>query len=142
MLDDSLPWKWKSLGIPLPENRKVTKFPFHVFDRYEIHIQGFVHFINRKLSIFQSSSPQTYFKNMYSNSHNTKTNKKRNTWYIGHTCSNIFCGSIIFLYCLKHFCNKSEVYGSKFWPNFRSSRNHPKSIGIWPGTLISHFGII
>ena len=26
--------------------------------------------------------------------------------------------------------------------NFGSSQNHPKSIGIWPGTLISHFGII
>ena len=26
--------------------------------------------------------------------------------------------------------------------NFKSSQNHPKSIGIWPGTLISHFGII
>ena len=29
------------LGIPLLENRKVTKCPFHVFDRYEIHIQDF-----------------------------------------------------------------------------------------------------
>ena len=27
------------LGIPLLENRTVTKFPFHVFDRYEIHIK-------------------------------------------------------------------------------------------------------
>ena len=31
-------------------------------DRYEIHIQAFVHFINGKLIIFQSSSPQKYFK--------------------------------------------------------------------------------
>ena len=29
-----------------------TKFVFHVFDRYEIHIQAFVHFINGKLIIF------------------------------------------------------------------------------------------
>ena len=26
--------------------------------------------------------------------------------------------------------------------NFGSSQNHQKNIGIWPGTLISHFGII
>ena len=31
---------------------KHTKFPFHVFDRYEIHIQAFVHFINGKLIPF------------------------------------------------------------------------------------------
>ena len=33
-------------------------------------------------------------------------------------------------------------YGSKTNPYFGSSQNHPKSMGIWPGTLISHFGII
>ena len=49
---------------------------------------------------------------------------------------------IFFLYFLKYFGDNWEGYGSRFWPNFRSSRNHPKSIGIWPGTLISHFGII
>ena len=27
------------LGIPSLENTKVTKYPFRVFDRYEIHIQ-------------------------------------------------------------------------------------------------------
>ena len=32
------------------------------FDRYEIHIQAFLLFINGKLIIFQSSSPQNYFK--------------------------------------------------------------------------------
>ena len=31
------------------------------FDRNEIHIQAFVDFINGKLIIFQSSSPQKYF---------------------------------------------------------------------------------
>ena len=30
------------LGIPSFENTKVAKFPFHFFDRYEIHIQDFV----------------------------------------------------------------------------------------------------
>ena len=34
------------MGIPLFENRKVTKFPFNIFDRYEIHIQGFVDLTN------------------------------------------------------------------------------------------------
>ena len=32
------------------------------FDRNEIHLQAFVDFINGKLIIFQSSSPQKYFK--------------------------------------------------------------------------------
>ena len=36
----------KKMGIPLPENRKVTKLPFHDFDSYEIQIQASVDFIN------------------------------------------------------------------------------------------------
>ena len=32
------------------------------FDRYEIHIQAFVDFMNGKLTIFQSLSPQKHFK--------------------------------------------------------------------------------
>ena len=36
------------------------------FDRYEIHIQAFVHFINGKLIICRSSSPQNYFEDIYS----------------------------------------------------------------------------
>ena len=32
------------------------------FDRYEIHIQAFVHSNNGILIIFKSSSPQNYFK--------------------------------------------------------------------------------
>ena len=36
------------------------------FDRNEIHIQAFVDFINGKLIIFRSSSPQTYFEDIYS----------------------------------------------------------------------------
>ena len=31
----------QNTGIPLFENRKLTKFPFHAFDRFEIHIQAF-----------------------------------------------------------------------------------------------------
>ena len=35
------------------------------FDRNEIHIQAFVDFINGKLIIFQSSSPQNVFQEIY-----------------------------------------------------------------------------
>ena len=31
----------RGAGIPLLENSKVTKFPFHGFDRYAIRIQDF-----------------------------------------------------------------------------------------------------
>ena len=55
------------------------------FDRYGIHIQAFVDFVNGKLIVFQSSSPQTYFKNMYSISHKKSRNEDENTWYLVHT---------------------------------------------------------
>ena len=38
-----------------------TKFIFHAFDRYEIIIQAFLYFINGKLIICQSASPQQIF---------------------------------------------------------------------------------
>jgi len=74
--------------LPLFENKKVWGFPylkieklqeihFMFFDRYEIHIQAFVHFINAKLIMFQSSSPQKYFKNVYSTSQKQKTNEQQ-----------------------------------------------------------------
>ena len=47
-----------------------------------------------------------------------------------------------FLYFLKYFGNNYEVYGSIFLPNFRSSINHLKSIGIDQELWINHFGII
>ena len=50
------------------------------FDRYEIHIQAYVHFINGKLIIFQSASPRNYFQNMYSiftTKNGKKTRKKK-----------------------------------------------------------------
>ena len=50
--------------------------------------------------------------------------------------------SINFLYCLKHFGDKYGVQGARFGDLFGSSRNRPKSLGMCPGTLISHFGII
>ena len=52
------------LVIPLLANRKVGKNSFHAFDRYEIHIQPFVDFIDAKAIIFKSSSPQNYFYNI------------------------------------------------------------------------------
>ena len=55
------------------------------FDRSEIHIQAFVDFINGKLIKFQTSSPQNYFRNMYSYFHKIKQTQE-NTWYPGHTC--------------------------------------------------------
>ena len=50
--------------------------------------------------------------------------------------------SIFFLYLLKYVCDTWEGYGSIFWPNVQSSRNHLKSIGKGLGTLIRRFGII
>ena len=49
------------MGIPLPENKKETTFPFHVFERYGVHIQAFVDFINGKFIIIRSSFPRNYF---------------------------------------------------------------------------------
>ena len=56
----------------------------------------------------------------------------------------IFCkdDSIFFLYSLKYFGDDWEGYVSRFWPNFRSSRNHLKSSAIDQESLISHSGII
>ena len=62
---DSLIWKYIHL-------EDLPNWYFMFFDRYEIHIQAFLYFINGKLIICQSSSPQNYFKNMYSKSPQTK----------------------------------------------------------------------
>ena len=47
------------------KSQKKQKKHFMFFDRYEIHIQAFVDFINGKLIIFRSSSPQNYFEDIY-----------------------------------------------------------------------------
>ena len=47
-----------------------------------------------------------------------------------------------FLYFLKYLHDKYGESGPVKSENFGSSKTYPKSIGIWPGTLISHFGII
>ena len=49
-------------GFPYLKIKKFvgfTKFPFHVFDRYEIHIQDFWEFIWPCFIIFRSSTSQT-----------------------------------------------------------------------------------
>ena len=44
-------------------------------------------------------------------------------------------------FCLKHFCDKYGVHGSRFGEYFASSRNHPKGTGIHQESLIRHVGI-
>ena len=44
------------------------------FDRNEIHIQAFVDFINGKLIIFQSSSPQNIIWEIYTQNNFQKNN--------------------------------------------------------------------
>ena len=53
----------------------LPNFHFMFFDRYVIHIQAFVDFINGQLIIFRSSSPQNYAQNIYAHFHNKKTGK-------------------------------------------------------------------
>ena len=92
---DSLTWNLKNRGFPYLKIHKFggfTKFPIHVFDRYEVHIQAFLHFINGKFIIWQSSSPQKYFQNMYSTCHKQKKTNKTRTHMVHRTYmfSNIF----------------------------------------------------
>ena len=77
----------KSLGIPLPENKKLPHLHFMFFDRYEIHVQTFGDVSYRQFIIFQSSSSQSDIKQMYScwyKKHvHQKNNKKTKTkWWI------------------------------------------------------------
>ena len=46
-------WWW---GLPCSKSREMGKIGYHVFDRYEIHIQAFVDFIHGKLMSGHSSS--------------------------------------------------------------------------------------
>ena len=70
MLDDSLGIPFLSAiqcwMIPCLETEKFpgfNKFTFHVFDRYGIHIQAFVDFINGKLSSSDPHLRKIEFKN-------------------------------------------------------------------------------
>ena len=51
------------LAIPLIENTKFTNFPFHVFDRYEIHIHDVGDFIEPVFIICRSPSSQNLIQN-------------------------------------------------------------------------------
>ena len=61
-----------------------TKFIFHVFDSYEIHIQAFVHFINGELIIFNPHIHKHIFKTC-THIFTKKHEEKRNAWHLGHT---------------------------------------------------------
>ena len=64
------------LVVPLLENRKVTEFPFHVFDRYEIHIQDFQEQFTGIFIMFRSPSPE--FQNFkFENVNVSKTSKSK-----------------------------------------------------------------
>ena len=61
------------------------------FDRNEIHIQAFVDFINGKLIIFQSSSPQNIFKEIYTrNIFKNNFQKKIGVWWVHQICISCF----------------------------------------------------
>ena len=65
---ENLP-KFHSIPIscfPYLKIKKLSSFHFMFFDRYVIHIQTFVEFINVKLIISRSSPPRNSFWNMYS----------------------------------------------------------------------------
>ena len=49
---------------------------------------------------------------------------------------------IFALYVVKYFYINKEVERSIFGRILESSKNDPKNVGICPGTLISHLGII
>ena len=69
----------KSLGY-IPEKHKVQgKTRFMFFDTNKIHIQAFLFFINGKLIIFRSSSPEKYFEDIYSKNISKKQIQKINT---------------------------------------------------------------
>ena len=156
-------------GIPTKNIKKIEsggskfeKVRFMFFDRYEINIQAFLYFIKGKLIIFRSSSSRNIIlrwyilKILFNNKFTKKSKNMFQKWWVclskKRQCSkfqilryeNIFFNddSIRFLYFLKYSGNNWKVSGSRFWQNVRSPLNHQKNIGIWPGTLINHFGII
>ena len=143
--------------IPLLENRKVCRI-------YKIAISCFLidmKFISKVVEMFLmgnlylSEPPFVIFKNIYSHfqeqtKHENEINKKVHMPFKNEHRFFIFSDMKIiclkdvpinFLYCLKSFGDDWEVYGPCFDKKSKS-RNHPKRIGICPGALISHFGII
>ena len=49
-------------GFPHIKIKKLPHFHFMFFDRYDIHIQAFLCFVNGSFIIFQSAPPRNYFK--------------------------------------------------------------------------------
>ena len=86
-------------------------------DRYEIHIQAFVDFINAIAIILKSSSSQNmiqtkvlkFSKNTHENKNNGTPDFQQKTKLSKHLGSQIYKNNmfhdvpIIFLYCLKYF---------------------------------------
>ena len=91
--------------------------PPNLVDRYEIHIQAFVDFINGKLIICQSSSPQKYFEkyilkifqqkqHIFRNNGGYAFQKNETLWIFRFSCMKIICSndhSTFFLISLKGF---------------------------------------
>ena len=154
--------RWLVIGIPLPENRKVGSFLRKNISCFLIETK----FISKLFKKFrrQNESQEvprlrlfmiwSYYHILKSNKKTEGAQKKNEVRYTGlpkilifrfSDFQNSYIPKIIphvFLIFPKGFDDNREGYGSRFWRNFGSSRNHLKSIGIWPGTLISHFGII
>ena len=89
--------------------------------------------------------PQIWYKNMGVN----RSKKCQNLEFQKVDISKIQICQACSLICSCIFWSKIAMKRRSEGPlrvqkieNFGSSQNHPKSIGIWPGTLISHFGII
>ena len=53
------------MGIPSPKNRKNTTFPFHVFDRYAIHIQAFANVFDGQFIIFNHHLHKIFLKYIF-----------------------------------------------------------------------------
>ena len=93
------------------------------FDRYEIHIQAFVDFINGKLIIFQSSSPQKYFEDIYSKNiykiYIQKINSKKKRVYLS-----IFSKFLIVRYGKIIFFQDVPTYFLIFFEVFWYKKDH------------------
>ena len=80
-------------GIPYLKIDKLSKFRFMFFDRYEIHIQAFLYFINENNLLLIIISTKIFSKYVLilpqekrkQTNVKMKHSKTRKMWYIGHT---------------------------------------------------------
>ena len=132
MLNDSLPsftigylMLDDSLGFPYLKIDKFggfTKFIFHVFDRYEIHIQAFLYFINGNLWMSVPHLHKIIFnictQKIARNSENID-NKIEKTWYLGHTDFDFFwnfwCPILAQIICFQDDSIIFLVFFEAFW---------------------------